>query len=98
MTTTYDEGQLVRLTGTFTTLAGAAHDPTTVKVRWKAPDGAATIKQYGVDGEVVRDSLGVFHVDVNANAQGTWPYRWEATGVGQAAKEGEFFVRASAFV
>lgn len=98
MTTTYDEGQLVRLTGTFTTLAGALHDPTVVKVRWLTPAGAITIKIYGVDGEVVRDSLGVYHLDVDASSQGTWKFRWEATGTGQAAKESEFFVRASAFV
>jgi hypothetical protein len=98
MATTYDEGQLVRISGTFKDFAGALHDPTTVKVRWQKPDGTITIKTYVTDAEVVRDSIGAYRADIDANTQGTWKYRWEATGTGQAAKEEEFFVRASAFV
>jgi uncharacterized protein YfaS (alpha-2-macroglobulin family) len=89
----YQKGDLVRITGVFRDITGALVDPTTVS--WKAtkPSGTPVTHTYN-PGSIVRDSLGNFHLDVSADEAGTWLYRWENTGTGQAAEDGEFFVSA----
>ncbi len=52
---------------------------------------------YDADVELVRDSMGKYHVEINANAAGFWHYRYESTGDGQAAFEGRFAVDRSNF-
>lgn len=92
----YDKGDVVRATGSFTG-GGAAIDPDSVSFRVKAPDGTVTVYVYLTDAELVKEATGVYHVDVDANANGEWFYRWESSGLGQAAAEGRFIVKASAF-
>ena len=93
----YDVNDLVRCSGAFTNSAGTAIDPTTVKFKFKTPDGTITIYTHGTDAQLVKDSTGNYHVDVNANAVGTWSYRFESSGTGQAAKEVTFEVKKTAF-
>jgi hypothetical protein len=50
---------------------------------------------YGVAPALVKDSTGHYHIDVSASMSGTWRYRWESTGAGQAAEEGAFVVESS---
>lgn len=88
---------LVRLTATFTDFFGAPVDPDSVTVRTNSPDLTVDVKVYGTDIEVVRDSEGKYHFDVNAIEPGDWEYRWEGTGIGQAAGEGKFKVGGSVF-
>jgi uncharacterized protein YfaS (alpha-2-macroglobulin family) len=76
---------------------GVELDPTTVTFKVENPSGVQTIYVYGTNVELIRDSTGVYHVDVNANTVGTWLYRFESTGTGQAAQEGTFRVRKSNF-
>jgi len=97
MSTTYDVGDLVRCTGTFTNAAGTAVDPTAVSFMLRAPSGTETTYTYGVDAELVRDGTGVYHVDVDADEEGAWYYRFESTGTGQAAEESRFYVDQSMF-
>lgn len=94
----YDLGDLVRVAGTFKNTSGVTIDPTTVAFKVRAPGGAVTTYVYPTDGALVRDSIGNYHVDVSANAAGTWRYRWESTGTGQAAEEGAFVVEGSVLV
>lgn len=89
----YDVGDLVRCSGPFTNSAGAAIDPEAVKVSIRKPDGTVTTYVYNTDAEVVKDSVGNYHIDVDANAAGRWYYRWWSTGNGQAADENWFLVR-----
>jgi hypothetical protein len=92
-TNQYDIGDEVRCTGTFTDESGTAQDPASVAFRFKAPSATtATAYVYGTDAEVVKDSTGVYHVDLDITEAGTWYTRWSATGVGQAAGEGQFYV------
>ena len=91
----YDKGDLVRLTATFTNSAGVATDPTTVTCRVKSPT-TTTVYTYN-PGTVLKDSTGVYHLDVSASAVGQWYYRWEGTGAVEQADEGTFVVEASAF-
>ena len=95
---TYDNGDLVKCTGTFTQ-SDAAIDPTSVYFKFKTPRPGSTITTYtyGVDVELVRADTGVYYVYVDANQDGEWRYRLYSTGTGQAAAEKAFMVRESAF-
>lgn len=94
----YDNGDLVRVTGTFTNTSGTKINPAAVYFKIMTPEGTVTTYQYGVDGQVVRSATGIYYCDVDANEPGTWRYRWYSTGSGQAAAEGEFTVPESRFV
>lgn len=93
----HDEGDLVRCSGAFTDSDGNATDPTVVLFKFQNPAGTETSYTYGVDAELVKDSTGNYHVDINANAVGTWYYRFYSTGTGQAADESAFIVADSEF-
>jgi len=92
----YDKGDLVRCSGTFTTSAGVAQDPTVVKAKVKTPGGVTTTYTYGTDAALVKDSTG-YHVDVSATESGLWHYSFWSTGTGQAAEEESFYVDESRF-
>jgi hypothetical protein len=86
--TTYDVGDLVRLTVEFQDASGADADPTTVTV---------AVKVGGVSNtwtDAVKDATGKYHKDVSITAPGAYTYRWIGTGTVQAASEGRFFVKA----
>jgi hypothetical protein len=91
----YDKGDLVRLTATFTNSAGVATDPTVVLCRVKSPT-TTTIYTYN-PGAIVKDATGVYYIDVSVSAVGQWWYRWEGAGTVEQADEGAFIVEASAF-
>jgi len=93
----YDVGDVVRCTGTFTTAAGVATDPTAVNFKVRTPAGTVTTYVYGTDAELVKASTGVYTVDVPLTTTGTWAYRFYSTGTGQAAAEATFWVEQSAF-
>jgi len=88
----YDRGDLVRITATFT-VGGVATDPAAVYLYLRAPDGTLTTLQYGVDGSVVKTSTGVYRYDYSATTRGDVYYRWSGTGAAQAAEQGTFFVQ-----
>ena len=90
----YIAGDLVRVSAVFT-VAGAATDPTIVRCKHKTPGGTTVTWVYLTDNQVVRDSVGVFRADIDANAAGTWNFRWEGTGVAQGAAQGSFEVTAA---
>lgn len=94
---TYDRGDKVRASVAFTSAAGAAVDPAAVTCRVKNPEGTDSTYVYGTNAELVRDSQGNYHLDIDANVEGLWTYRFEGTGTNQGAGEGEFTVRDSAF-
>lgn len=95
----YDAGDLVRVSGAFKDSAGTAIDPSVVKFKFKRPDtGAVTTYTYGTDSQLVKDSVGNYHVDVSADAAGAWRYRFYSTGTGQAAEQGQFFADADLVV
>jgi hypothetical protein len=85
----YDKGDNVRVTATF---ASGGLDPTTVVAKVRNPSGTTTTYTYGLDNQLVKSATGVYYVDVNLNAAGTWWVRFESTGTGQAAQELGLFV------
>jgi hypothetical protein len=90
--TSYDLGDVVRITGTWTDSGGTATDPGTIAFNYTDPNGAATSLTYPTDAEIVKSSTGVYYVDVTASLEGTWFWRWVSTGSGAAADEGQFAV------
>lgn len=93
---TYNRGTKVRVSAPFTLVSsGAALDPDVVKLSVKTPAGVVTTYTYGTDAEVVRDSVGNYHADLEATESGTWYYRWFATGNGMTGDEERFEVRVA---
>ena len=89
-------GNLIRCSADFINKAtGAYVDPTTVVFKYKQSTGIVYTYTYGVDGELVKDSTGKYHVDLDASIKGRWYYRFESTGVGQAASDADFTVLPS---
>ena len=93
----YDIGDRVRVSNRFATPAGVDTDPTTVVCKYIDPSLNVTTKTYGSDAEVVKDSTGRYHLDIDVDEAGTWSYRWTGTGAVVAAGEQTFVVRESAF-
>ncbi len=91
MANTYDIGDVVRITGTFTQ-SGSALDPTTVSAVVRRPDGIKQTFVYLTDAEVVRTAQGVYRLDYTPTMAGPHWYRWISTGTGQAAGEQSFIV------
>jgi hypothetical protein len=88
---TFPLGTLVRLSAPFVA-GGVAIDPATVTLAIKTPAGVTTTYTYGVDSGLLKDGVGLYHLDVAASASGTWFWNWSSTGVGQAAMHGQFMV------
>lgn len=90
----YVIGNKIRITGTITDLEGTAVDPTTLEIEVRDPAGKVTTYTYGEDEEVVRDSTGVYYLDLLPNLPGPWRYYWLGEGENQVASNGSFFVKS----
>lgn len=90
----FDKNDVVRISTTFTDTSDAVADPTDVSCVVKAPSGTETTSEYN-PGDIVRDSTGIYHLDVTASASGTWVYRFTGTGAVAQVDEGEFYVLVS---
>jgi hypothetical protein len=88
----YHIGDGIRITTTFTDLAGAVADPTTVVCRVRAPNGTQSTPT------VTRTSTGIYYSDVTVDQPGDWRYRMVGTGAITAVDEGYFNVSFSRFV
>jgi len=97
MSNTYDIGDLVRVSVTFTDADDAPADPTAVTFQFTDPSDETTTYTYGVDDELVKDDTGDYHVDVSLAEAGRYYYRWAGTGTVKAAEEDWFGVRESRF-
>lgn len=58
---------------------GELVDPDTLSLSVRDPEGDVTTYVYGADPEVVRDSLGVYHADVEIGTPGMWVFAWSTT-------------------
>lgn len=87
----YDIGDKVRVTGTFTDVNNTPISPSTVVIKFKAPDATVTTPS------VTNPYVGSYYADQSITAAGKWYYRIEATGTGQSAAEGSFDVTPSNF-
>ena len=87
----YLAGDLIRVSVTFET-DGLPVDPTTVLLKYKNPAGTITTWTFGVNNQVVKDKVGAYRADIDANAGGTWNFRWEGTGASQGVGQDNFVV------
>lgn len=94
---THDLGDVVRVAGVFRDLDTEdldPIDPTVVKLSILTPSEDLETYIYDTDPEVVRDSEGHYHADIEATEPGVWYYRWFSEGTGQAADEGSYTIEA----
>lgn len=94
----YKKGQKIRITCIFQvwneeTQEWERVDPTTVICKIMHPNQQVDIYRYGVDDELVRESVGDYHLDVVGSEVEEWPYRFEGTGTCEAVEEGVFGIR-----
>ncbi len=68
----------VRTAVTFRDTDDALADPPSVLCYVKAPDGTETIYTYLIDVDLVRDSVGRYHLNFLADQVGDWKVRWQA--------------------
>ena len=92
MTNVYDVGDLVTLTGTFTSALGVATDPTAIVLTIKPPSGSLITKTYAL-AELTKASTGVYTYDYPITLEGEHWYRYVGTGAVTAAGETDFTVR-----
>lgn len=88
----YRVGDLITITGTLTDAGGDELDPSEVVVTITPPSGNVETLTYGEDAALVKDEVGVYHVDVDADEAGTWRYKFQSTGTGQGVDIGSFRV------
>lgn len=86
-TAAYDIGDLRRLSVAFKDINGAAADPTTVTFRMRKPDGTVTTYVFGTDSELVKDSVGNYHVDWTFALAGRHVWRFEGSAGGPVTTE-----------
>lgn len=92
-TVLYNTGDQVGLEITFRNASGALTDPTAVTFRLTPPSGAVVNYTYGVDAQLVRQSIGLFTVDYIPSLPGVYDYSFTGTGAINLSEEGQFFVR-----
>jgi len=90
--TIYDVGDVARIEAPFRDVDNQPADPTTVTASIRKPDG--TVTDYTVSlGEIVRDGVGLYHLDVAVDMAGDWFYRFAGTGTVSVADEKTFVAR-----
>lgn len=95
---TFTKGTQIRVTVTFND--GSSNvDPDNVFFKLIPPTGASDMLsyQYGVDGELVKSTTGIYYVLVDGDVEGKYLYRFYSTGSAKAAVEGEFYIKETVF-
>ena len=95
MTSPVHQGTIIRFytSSPFQTLDGTPTDPTTVVFGFQVAGGAVQQATFGTPeafGFIVRDSTGLYHIDIDTtNLPGIWTYVWACSGVIQTRAEGQ---------
>lgn len=90
----YDVGDTAVISAVYRTTLGVLYDPANVWGRFTDPSGNITTYQFGVDVELVKDAVGLYHFNIAVDEAGTWTYSFFTTGAGQTADYG-FFTAAA---
>ena len=99
MPSSYDQGDTVRMSSTFTDTGGTKTDPTQTKFVYTTPDGTDTVvtrsgTATGSTGNIMRSTDGVYFKDsVIGSSSGAYWYRYSSTGNITAMDEATFRVR-----
>ena len=90
---TISVGDVRRLKVTFFNQTGNVVDPTTLSLITKTPSGIKTTYVYGEDAEVVKNSTGIYQMDLSLTESGEWKYDWIGTGTAAGSEGNSFPVR-----
>ena len=93
MASTFDIGDVVRISSTFLSTAGTAADPTTVYFAYENPAGVSYSTTYTGAADIVKVTTGVYYYDITTTGYGLYEYRFSSTGLITAAAEHYFSVR-----
>lgn len=91
----YPFNNIIRLAGAYKDRLGVLFDPTAVSLVVEDPAGGKTTYVYGVDPDLVNDSVGNYHRSIQAAIVGRWKYRWEGEQNGDFGEEFFFDIRQS---
>lgn len=94
---TYEINKTIHIAEAFLNTSSAAADPTTVVFKYRARGGTIVSYAYSTDAQLVRDSLGNYHVDLSLTVPGLWEYEFLGTGTVAQATNGSFLVSPNAF-
>jgi hypothetical protein len=93
----YELGNVITISAEFTDGdTGDFVDPTTLTADVKDPLGVTT-NYIVTSGQIVRDELGKFSLDLEPDIRGVWTYKFIGTGANKGSKEGAFSVFGSHF-
>ena len=67
-------------------------DPTTVTVKYKAPNSPTVEKVHVTDVEVIKESTGVYYIDIIPTEVGRWWVLWDGDGTVDVSAERWFRV------
>jgi hypothetical protein len=89
----YDDGQMVRISASFTDVEGKPTDPSVVTLRYKDPSNDTVYVKTGT--EIVKDATGEYHFDLDTTdfSKGAWHYKWIGTGTVTAAQSWAFIIK-----
>lgn len=90
--TIYDVGDVARIEAPFRDVDDQPADPTEVTATIRKPDGTVTEYEVGL-GEIVRDDVGLYHLDIPVDLAGDWFYRVTGTGAVAVTDEKTFVAR-----
>ena len=93
----YDVGDSIRCSVEFKDTDDVLIDPTSISFKLKLPSGSIVTYVYGTDAQLVKDSTGKYHVDVDISSAGIYYYRFIGTGAVKAAGESKFSIKTSNF-
>lgn len=85
------QGQTKRIEFETFNLDDVLTDPSVTKFIYKYGDTKVTLV-FGTDLALVRDSVGMFHVDLTFSVSGWWKWRIELTGAVTNAGQGKIYV------
>jgi hypothetical protein len=85
-----DLGDIVRLSVNFK-VNGILTDPTGVTATVRKPDGTTTA--YAYPATIVKDGVGLYHLDVTVDQSGEWTYKFVGTGTAADVGPGIFYVK-----
>lgn len=88
----YDIGNIVVMSASFTDNSQNPIDPSTVEMIVKIPDGTTITYTYGVDISMVKDSVGNYHCEIDAEMVGDYICFWKGFGIGQGSDSRTFTV------
>jgi hypothetical protein len=81
---TYDIDTRVQLNAAFVVFGTTTPiDPTVVNLFLAAPDG--TISEFTYPDQIVRDDVGLYHVQETLDEAGVWTYKWQGTGLAEVS-------------